>query len=147
MAQNPKRSTMGPGELARSASIHVETLRYYERVGLLPPPERRSSGHRRYDHGAVAILQSIRNARSLGLSVADIRAIVGAIRERGPDQPVLIAVLERSLARTVTALEQLEERRAKLTAVLDAVRTTPPGSAVKDRVRRAWKRADRPASR
>ena len=52
------------GEVARQASVGIETMRFYERQGLLEEPERRASGYRQYDQEAVAVLKFIRHSAS-----------------------------------------------------------------------------------
>jgi DNA-binding transcriptional MerR regulator len=54
------------GEVAERAGVNVETLRYYERRGLLPAPERMPSGHRRYDEETVRFLRAIKEAQAVG---------------------------------------------------------------------------------
>jgi DNA-binding transcriptional MerR regulator len=135
----------GPGDVARRAGIHVETLRYYERIGLLPPPARTRAGRRLYDDDTIALLQSVRLARSLGLRVDDILSLHETIRDDGPDlgaHQALLESLERTLERTLSELGRLEERRIKLEAILAQVRATPPGKDLKERVRGAWRRAE-----
>jgi MerR family transcriptional regulator, mercuric resistance operon regulatory protein len=134
----------GPGEVARLAGIHVETLRYYERIGLLPPPARTAAGRRLYDDEAVALLQSVRAARSFGLGIDEIVSVLATIRDDRGAQQALLASLERTLERTLSELARLEERRRKLEAVLAEVRAAPLGEGVKDRVRRAWRRVEGP---
>jgi DNA-binding transcriptional MerR regulator len=137
----------GPGDVARLAGIHVETLRYYERLGLLPPPARTRAGRRLYDDETVALLQSIRTARSLGLRIGDIVSILATIRDDRGAHQALLASLERTLERTVSELARLEERRRKLEAILAEVRATPPDKDMKERVRGAWRRVDGGARR
>ncbi|MCW5778507.1 MAG: heavy metal-responsive transcriptional regulator [Nitrospira sp.] len=60
------------GWLAKSAGVHVQTVRYYERQQLLSPVGRRPSGYRVYDHEAVARLRFIRNAKALGFTLREI---------------------------------------------------------------------------
>ena len=60
------------GELAARAGVNVETLRYYERRGLLPQPPRHPSGHRTYDDDAVRFVRAIKEAQALGFSLAEI---------------------------------------------------------------------------
>lgn len=60
------------GWLAKSAGVHVQTVRYYERQQLLSPGERLPSGYRVYDHEAVARLRFIRNAKALGFTLREI---------------------------------------------------------------------------
>ena len=64
------------GELARRANVSVQTIRWYEREGLLPEPWRTEGGQRRYDEAALHRLSFIRHARELGLPLADIRALL-----------------------------------------------------------------------
>jgi len=64
------------GELARRANVSVQTIRWYEREGLLPAPLRTSGGQRRYDKVALRRLSFIRHARELGLPLSDIRALL-----------------------------------------------------------------------
>lgn len=63
------------GEVARRAGLRTSALRYYERVGLLPPPQR-VSGRRRYDERTVQLLRLIRLAQSAGFTVAEIKTLL-----------------------------------------------------------------------
>ncbi len=63
------------GELAEAAGVHVETVRYYERRGLLSRP-RRGSGWRRYDEHALRTLRFVRRAQDLGFSLGEIRGLL-----------------------------------------------------------------------
>ena len=64
------------GKVANSAGINLETIRYYERIGLMPEPGRTGSGHRNYAAGHVRRLTFIRRARELGFTIEDIRALL-----------------------------------------------------------------------
>lgn len=64
------------GELARRTRVHVETIRYFEKVGMLAVPPRTEGGHRVYDEKHVRSLVFIRRARELGFSPAEVRAIL-----------------------------------------------------------------------
>jgi DNA-binding transcriptional MerR regulator len=61
------------GELAARAACDVQTIRYYEREGLLEPPEREPSGYRRYAGGHLARLHFIRHCRTLDIPLAEVR--------------------------------------------------------------------------
>jgi Cu(I)-responsive transcriptional regulator len=65
-------STMRIGEVAERAGVNVQTLRYYERRGLLRSPVRRPSGHREYSPETVAIVRFVKRAQHLGFSLEDI---------------------------------------------------------------------------
>ncbi|MCJ2102313.1 MULTISPECIES: MerR family transcriptional regulator [unclassified Methylobacterium] len=64
------------GQLAAAAGVNLETVRYYERIGLMPPPARTGGGHRSYDPVHVQRLAFIRHARALGFGIEDIRTLL-----------------------------------------------------------------------
>ena len=64
------------GKLANSAGINLETVRYYERIGLMPEPGRTDGGHRNYATVHVRRLTFIRRARELGFALEDIRTLL-----------------------------------------------------------------------
>lgn len=90
--------------LAAAAGVNFETVRYYERIGLMPPPARTASGHRVYEVAHIRRLTFIRRARELGFRIEDIRA--------------LLALAEPSHASCAQAQEiaqaHLDDVRAKL---------------------------------
>jgi MerR family transcriptional regulator, mercuric resistance operon regulatory protein len=65
------------GTLSERAGVNIETIRYYERVGLLPAPPRSAGRHRLYDEPHRKRLVFIRRARELGFSLEEIRALLG----------------------------------------------------------------------
>ena len=60
------------GQLAKQANVNLETIRYYERRGLLPQPPRNESGHRRYTLDALRRTEFIKRTQSLGFSIKEI---------------------------------------------------------------------------
>ena len=74
------------GEFSRRAGCNIETIRYYERIGLLPKPRREKGGRfRRYDRDDVAQLRFIRRARQLGFTLDEVRALLRLARGDGED--------------------------------------------------------------
>lgn len=65
------------GELARRTGVNAETIRYFERIGMLAEPARTEGGHRIYDERHVRTLCFVRSARSLGFTPEEVRAILG----------------------------------------------------------------------
>lgn len=63
-------------ELARQANVNIETIRYYERRGLISEPPRNKSGHRRYSHEAVKRTDFIKRCQTLGFSLKEIEEIL-----------------------------------------------------------------------
>ena len=73
------------GDLARRTGCNIQTIRYYERIGLLAAPPRTEGGQRRYGPAAVQRLGFIRHARDLGFDIAAIRELIALAGE--PDRP------------------------------------------------------------
>ena len=72
-------------QLARKAGVNVETLRYYERRGLIPEPPRRDSGYRQYSQDDVARLQFIKRAKALGFTLQEVQELLNLRVD--PDTP------------------------------------------------------------
>lgn len=102
------------GELAARTGFSAKTLRYYEQIGLLPPPTRRASGYRVYDPSYETRLAFIGRAKRLSLSLEQIREIL-ALRDAGrePCRHVL-GVVDHQIKRVDDAIEQLAEFRKQL---------------------------------
>jgi MerR family transcriptional regulator, mercuric resistance operon regulatory protein len=64
------------GEVSRVSRVNIETIRYYERIGLLPRPARTSARHRRYDASDLQRLIFVKRARELGFSTDEIRTLI-----------------------------------------------------------------------
>jgi MerR family mercuric resistance operon transcriptional regulator len=64
------------GQVARSAGVGIETVRFYEREGLLQEPARKESGYRQYENDVVARLRFIRRAKELGFSLKEIKELL-----------------------------------------------------------------------
>jgi DNA-binding transcriptional MerR regulator len=71
-----RRQHLTIGQLAAHGKVRVETVRYYERCGLLPRVPRTASGYRRYGPEAVKRLRFIRSAKQLGFSLAEVRELL-----------------------------------------------------------------------
>src|ERR1700756_3234543 len=98
---------MRVGEVAERAGGNVETLRYYERRGLLPAPERTPSGHRRYDEETVRFLGAIKEAQAVGFTLAEIAEIMRVARRSGRPSDAL-------RVRMATKIDEIDARIAGL---------------------------------
>jgi DNA-binding transcriptional MerR regulator len=102
------------GRLAKLAGVKPDTIRFYERSGLLPKPSRTASGYRVYNDSALNQLRFIRKAQSLGFTLDEIRRIM-SLRGQGKETcRCVIAIAEATLSETETKLNELREFRDKL---------------------------------
>ena len=108
-------------ELAAAVGVRPDTVRYYERVGLLPVPARTSGGYRSYDPTAVDRLRFIQGAQRLGLRLADIGDLL-AVRDTGvcPCEPAE-QLLRRRLAEVDAQIAELAALRAEMAAMAEAL--------------------------
>jgi Hg(II)-responsive transcriptional regulator len=107
------------GEVARRADVNVQTLRYYERRGLLPAPKRRPSGYREYSTETVRIVRFIKRAQELGFSLRDIGELIelretparncGTVRAAVVRKAQDVAARIRQLTAVQQALEQFAD--------------------------------------
>jgi len=101
--------------LAQQSGVSAKTIRYYETIGLLPPPPRGANNYRRYAPATLERLRFIASARSLGFALADIGALLAA-RDQGR------APCERMLDALGTQLVSLDRRIADLLALREDLR-------------------------
>lgn len=114
------REAIAIGELSRRTGVNIETIRYFERVGMLATPPRTEGGRRVYDRDHVRALGFIRRARELGFSPAEIKAILalggpgaascGEVREIAAHHLEQVRAKMAYLARLETLLASTIER-------------------------------------
>ena len=111
--------TLLPSELARQAGVNIETLRFYEKKGLLPPPPRRSTGYRAYPEESVRLLRFIKRAQELGFTLAEIRELLTLRVHPGTTSADVRARADSKLAdvrEKIRDLKAIERALGKLTA-------------------------------
>ncbi|MCU0654842.1 MAG: MerR family DNA-binding protein [Polyangiaceae bacterium] len=126
-----RRSGLSIGQLAQRCGIGVETIRFYERRGLLDQPPRPASGYRRYPAAAVDRIFFLKRAKDLGFSLTEIRELI-SLRDRRTEG--CESVLERSKKK----IEEIEERISALETLrrdLLALVATCDGQVPLDRCR------------
>lgn len=106
---------MNIGQLSRATGVPIDTVRYYEKQRLLPPPTRSASGYRHYEAGDVLRLNFIRRAKGLGFTLEEIRDLLAISAARGDDMAGMKAAAADKLA-------DVEQRLAELTRVRDGLR-------------------------
>ena len=133
----PRSRPDGPlsvGQLASRAGVRSDTIRYYERAGLLPRPHRTDGDHRRYGPADLDRLLFIRGAQRLGLRLAEIRDLL-AVRDTGvcPCEPAEV-LLRRHVSEIDQEIARLTVLRAELTGMLSAM----PGPSCPDPAPGTW---------
>jgi MerR family mercuric resistance operon transcriptional regulator len=113
------------GELSRRTRVNIETIRYYERINMLPAPPRTASGRRVYGPADRRTLAFIRRARELGFTLDEIRALLalsdGGAREACPEVRELAAAHLAEIRAKIADLTAMER------ALADAVRRCDAG--------------------
>ena len=107
------------GKVARGAGVPIDTVRYYEREGLLEKPMRTSSGYRQYPPDAVARLRFIRQAKELGFTLSEIRELLALKVAPGKSCADVRARAESKIAdieQRVAQLNRMKRGLAKLAA-------------------------------
>lgn len=112
--------SMHIGRLASQANVSVDTVRYYERAELLPPPARTASGYRTYPAGTVQRLHFIRRAKELGFSLDEIRDLLALSDQRGTGVSEIRDIASRRLADVESRLAELRRLRDGLKQLVDA---------------------------
>ncbi|MEV6224537.1 MerR family transcriptional regulator [Nocardia fluminea] len=108
---------MRTSELAAAAGVNAQTLRYYERRGLLAEPDRSLGGHRLYSEQAITVLRVIKAAQRLGFTLDEVAELLAATqfgKRRRTDAGLQIRAAEK--------LAEVDAKLAELTAVRDTLR-------------------------
>ena len=117
------------GELAKTAGVTPDTIRYYEREGLLPPPERTPSGYRDYGPGVMEDLLFIKKAQALGLKLSDVREVQEISSGGKPPCEHVRATVSARLVEVEERLHELRALRATLRGTLERLDRAPPPKA------------------
>jgi DNA-binding transcriptional MerR regulator len=115
------------GGLAKLTGVKTDTIRFYERIGLLPKPSRTASGYRIYDPASLRRVRFIRKAQALGFRLDEVLRIL-RLRECGSETcRSVIAIAEVTLTETESKLQELERFRDSLSRNLARWKRAPKG--------------------
>lgn len=141
MPDHESESGLTRGDLARVTACNIETIRYYEKAGLLPDPPRTGAGYRIYSAAHASRLRFVLRARELGFSMDDIRGLLGLEDGTAPTCAEVKERTDRHLADIRAKIADLQRMEAVLAAtasrcsgaevpecpVLDAISATVAG--------------------
>jgi MerR family Zn(II)-responsive transcriptional regulator of zntA len=109
------------GELSRNTGFQIETLRFYEKQGLLAPVSRTESGYREYDKESLKQLQFIKQAKSVGFSLNEISELLTLRVERNQHSCGDVkAIAEQKLEQIESKIKELNKMRNALHKITDA---------------------------
>lgn len=101
-------------ELARATGVDVETIRYYEKQGLLPAPARRDNGYREYEVAHLERLSFIRHCRALDMPLADVNRLLGFVDEPNAHFGEVDLLVDDQLARVRARLKSMRALEKQL---------------------------------
>lgn len=133
------------GALSKDTGVNIETIRYYERIGVMPAPERSAGGFRKYREAHLKRLNFIRRGRELGFSLADLRGLLRLVDGHAYTCARVRALTLQHLAETrgkITDLRRLERVIADMAAKCTGRRV--PDCPIIDALfetREAWRQA------
>lgn len=108
------------GAVASKAGVNVQTLRYYERRGLLPPPERTPSGYRRYAPETVRVVRFIKRAQDLGFTLTEIEQLIGLRVAPHRDRARVLRLATAKIADIDSKIARLRAIRGALGALAES---------------------------
>ena len=115
--------SMTIGKLARESGVSVETIRFYERKGLIDQPKKPTTGYRRYPAEAGVRVRFIRNAKELGFSLREIRELLVLAGASKVNRRGMRAQAEAKIAEIAAKVEGLRGLRKELSALVEVCRS------------------------
>lgn len=117
------------GEAARASGLSIDTIRFYERAGILPAPPRESNGYRRYTPEHVEALRLAAGLRALGVPLERVGPIVRVAHDAtcADMRDALVAALAETVADIDEQLGRLTRLRGRLRSILEGLRRMRPG--------------------
>ena len=106
------------GAVAQLASVSVDSVRYYERRGLIPPPKRRASGYRVFGESTVERIRFIKQLQGIGFSLDDVAGVLAMVDEGTANCSNQQVRFEEVLARIDSEIKRLRTTRQKIARVL-----------------------------
>ena len=113
------RQLLKIGDLAKATHTKVETIRYYEQIGLLPEPPRTGGNFRAYTSKHLGLLSFIRRARDLGFTLNEVRQLLSLSDQKSRSCVAVDAIARRHLAEIERKIEDLSALRSELDSLIN----------------------------
>ena len=117
-------------EAGQATGLSKDTLRYYERIGLLGPVARNSGGQRRYDGGDIARLRFVKRAQAMDFSLQEIGLLLTLREQQGDVRDDVRRMTETKLAAIEGRIESLSRLRDELAQLISACRASEAGCPI-----------------
>lgn len=116
---------MNISQLAKAVDVSTDTVRYYEKQGLISAPKRQANGYRSYSAAHVELVRFVRGAQALGFSLAEIRAIQPQVARGTFGRTEIEQQLKAKMGQIDAHMAQLRTLKKELTATFEALRCSP----------------------
>lgn len=116
---------MNISQLAKTLDVSTDTVRYYEKQGLLPAPTRQENGYRSYNASHVEAIRFVRGAQSLGFSLAEIRVVLPQLAQGQLGRTDIERQLKTKMAQIDAHIRQLQTLKKELKATFTSLRCAP----------------------
>ena len=110
------------GQVAKAAQVNVETIRYYEREGLIPPPPRTSAGYRQYTEDAVRRVRFMKRAQRLGFTLDEVGTLLRLRVRHGSACSEVVAEANKAMDRIDAKIAELTRMRRALGSLAEGCR-------------------------
>jgi DNA-binding transcriptional MerR regulator len=118
-------TAMNISQLAKAVGVSTDTVRYYEKQGLLSAPERQANGYRRYTEAHAGLLRFVRGAQALGFSLAEIRTILPQVAQGTFGRSEIEQQLQAKMTQIDAHMAQLKTLKKELKSTFEALRCAP----------------------
>ena len=129
---------MNIGELSRISGVAAPTIRFYEKIQLLPKAKRHANGYRYYSDDDVAWLMWIQRAQQVGFALEEIKVLL-PLDDDAHQHEVMVARLQQRMAEMEAQIQQLSLGKQKLQAVVDAILNKPDDVSCAENAQRLLK--------
>ena len=116
---------MNISQLAKAANVSTDTVRYYEKQGLISTPERQDNGYRLYTEAHAGAVRFVRGAQALGFSLTEIRAILPQLAQGTFGRADIEQHLQTKMAQIDAHIQQLKTLKKELASTFAALRCAP----------------------
>lgn len=107
-------------QVSEQLGIDIETLRYYEKIGLISNPQRLSNGYRQYNSNHIIEIKFIQHCRSLGISIEEIKVLKNLTTKPKEDCSQVNQIIEKNLSLIEQKIKDLKKLRAQLKTLLES---------------------------